>query len=423
MSLVDNFRASSPNRQLLLVGAAAGMVCLVLVAAYFLLLNKPYATLFNNLRTLDAATIASELDKKKIPYRLENGGSTILVPKDQVDTTRLEIANEDLPIKGMVGFELFNKSDMGLTEFAQRINYQRALQGELARTIMTMASVDTARVHLTLAEPSIFRDDRRPSKASVTVLTRPGFQLSADTITGIQRLIAASVPDLAAGDVVVLDGDGKSVGGETSAGSPAAPQSQEKQAIEDYYAARLRRGLAAVFPGHADVTVEARSDPTPTSIDGSSAALDAWTPAARTFPLTVSIAFPNPPSAQVQALVRTMAAQTVGFDAAKGDSLTLATGDTAPDASPATQTLAARAGSLASDPPGIAMAAKPVGSPPVSLWLGVGVLLIALLASAAYFARHYGIGPRRMSEAQRGEVVRRLRTILEEREAHASPPV
>ena len=138
MSFVDQFRSSSPSRQALVVAIIVAVLTLALAAAYFFVLRKPYGVLFSGLRQADAATIVADLDKKKTPYRLADGGSTILIPRDVVDSTRLAIAGEDLPLKGTVGFELFNKSDMGLTEFAQRINYQRALQGELARTIMTL---------------------------------------------------------------------------------------------------------------------------------------------------------------------------------------------------------------------------------------------------------------------------------------------
>src|SRR3954454_16858263 len=140
-----------PGRQLAAVAFGAVLLCALLAAFWLLFLRTDYGVLFSRLREPDAATIVAELDKRKIPYRLEQGGTTILVPADRVDNTRLAVMGEDLPLKGQVGFELFNKSDMGLTDFAQKINYQRALQGELARTIMTVESVDSARVHLSIS--------------------------------------------------------------------------------------------------------------------------------------------------------------------------------------------------------------------------------------------------------------------------------
>ena len=160
MSFVDRIRALPVVGQIALAGVTALLIVGLLVGGW--LLTRPkYEVLFRDLRPADAATIVDQLEKNKTPYRLDDGGATILAPAARIDETRLAIMGADLPLKGTVGFELFNKSDMGLTEFAQRINYQRALQGELSRTLMTIDAVDTARVHLTLPEPSIFRADRK----------------------------------------------------------------------------------------------------------------------------------------------------------------------------------------------------------------------------------------------------------------------
>jgi len=117
------------------VAIGAALLCALLVALYFAFLRQGYAVLFTGLRTADASAVVAALDEKKVPYRLEEHGTRILVPSSLVDSTRLAVMGDELPLKGMVGFELFNRSDMGLTEFAQRINYQRALQGELARSM------------------------------------------------------------------------------------------------------------------------------------------------------------------------------------------------------------------------------------------------------------------------------------------------
>ncbi|MDB5438800.1 MAG: hypothetical protein JWM33_1227 [Caulobacteraceae bacterium] len=223
MTLSDSLSASGPRRQLVIVAALGVVICTALAVAYFTLFHTPYTVLFSNLRPADAAMIVGELDKRKTPYSLKDGGATILAPANLVDATRLNIVSADLPLKGAVGFEQFNKSDIGLTEFAQKINYQRALQGELARTIMTMDTVDSASVHLSLPDPTIFRDDRRPPKASVTVLPRAGKQVTSDTVWGIQRLVSAAVSDLDAANVVVLDERGAVVSSQgREAGAPDA---------------------------------------------------------------------------------------------------------------------------------------------------------------------------------------------------------
>jgi flagellar M-ring protein FliF len=251
MSWLDTFRTASPNRQMLAVGAICVLIAAVLIGVYALALRKPYGVLFSDLRASYAATIAAELDKRKIPYRLEDSGATILVPRDAIDATRLAIAGEDLPIKGTVGFELFNKSDMGLTEFAQRINYQRALQGELARTLMSMDAVEWARMHLMLAEPTVFRDDRQPSKAAATLQARPGRTISPAMAQGIQRLIAAAVPDLTADDVVVLDADGRSL----TAAQAGAPQEAFKGSAAANWQAQDAPRARPVFRAQSAATL------------------------------------------------------------------------------------------------------------------------------------------------------------------------
>src|SRR5580692_9338560 len=138
MSYIETFRQASRSRQVLIAGAAFAVFLLIGTVVYLVFVRVPYSPLFTDVRPAEAASIVAQLDKTKTPYRLTNGGATILVPANLVDATRLSVMSDDLPLKGMVGFELFNKSDMGLTEFAQKIDYQRALQGELARTIMTL---------------------------------------------------------------------------------------------------------------------------------------------------------------------------------------------------------------------------------------------------------------------------------------------
>ena len=134
---------------------------LLIIAAFVTLgtwlLRTDYQVLFADLAPQDASTMVSELEKLKTPYRLSNGGNTILVPADIVHKTRLKLVGKDLPLRGAVGFELFNDSEVGMTEFAQKVNYQRALQGELTRTILAIEDVLSARVHLVLSEQGLFK--------------------------------------------------------------------------------------------------------------------------------------------------------------------------------------------------------------------------------------------------------------------------
>jgi len=219
-------------------------IVVVLGAAYFWFLSGDYAVLLRGARPQEAATIVEELKKTEVSFRLADGGTTILVPAADLDALRLELSAKALPMKGTVGFELFNESDMGLTDFAQKVNYQRALQGEIARTIMAMEGIAEARVHLSLPERSLFRTSRSEPRAAVTLTPAPGIAIDPGRIAGIQRLVAAAVPDLAFDEVAVLNERGQLI-------TPAYSDSMvgTSSALERTYADRAAQAIAAVAPG------------------------------------------------------------------------------------------------------------------------------------------------------------------------------
>jgi len=406
MSLVETFRSSPPRRQLTFVALGAALTCALLVAGYFAFVHKPYQVLFTDLRAMDAATIVGDLDKKKISYRLADGGGTILVPKDKVDSTRLSVMGEDLPLKGMVGFELFNKSDMGLTEFAQKINYQRALQGELARTIMTMDAVDTARVHLSLSTPTIFREDRIPPKASITILTRPGKSLSAGSVRGIQRLVAAAVPELDLASVVVLDHRGEVLSGDLATEIEASPAIASKQAVEDYYAGRVRMALQRAYPVNAaQVSVSAPQLGVDQPIDGHLSTIENWSPETRDFGLNVAISTATILSPQDQQEFRYLVSEAIGSRPLLGDTVAITASPTPLAAPPATAS-APRANVLETAKP----KARPTSALGLTLILGGSILLLLLGAS---FLNQRRTVVRTLTAQQRGEYTQRLKTLLE----------
>jgi len=184
------------------------IACLVGVGLWWIA-HPPYGVLYGNLREADAAEITATLGQMQVPYRLTDQGKVILVPSDQVYETRMQLVSRGVPKGGSVGFELFKDSDYGVTEFAQHVNYQRALQGELERTIATLGEVDSARVHLTIRRVDLFQTDTDPSKASVTLTLRQDKSLDAKEVAGIQRLVASAVDGLAPASVVVLDDQGR----------------------------------------------------------------------------------------------------------------------------------------------------------------------------------------------------------------------
>lgn len=293
-------------------------VALLFAAIWYFGLRTQYVPLFSGTRAGDAATIVAELDRQKIPYRLADGGTTILVPQENVDATRLSVMSEDLPLKGTVGFELFNKSELGLTDFAQKINYQRALQGELVRTIMTLDGVESARVHLSLGEDRLFREDRTPPRASVTIRMRSGTRLSDDATFGVQRLVAAAVSKLDAADVVVLDEHGGviSVQPLIQAEQLPATQVQQRQAITQYYEAQISALIEQRYSGRPVALAVAV-----VGIPDAAHDLPPWNPAARAFPLRVVVDPSWSLGGDAQLQMRDLIMGAIGYDAALGDEI------------------------------------------------------------------------------------------------------
>ncbi len=419
MSYVEYFTSAPRSRQAILAAGFFVVVVALGLAIYFTFLRVPYAPLFANMRTSDAATIVAELDKKKVPYRLKDGGSTILVPANIVDSTRLNVMSEDLPIKGAIGFELFNKSDMGLTEFAQKINYQRALQGELARTIMTLDSVDSARVHLSLPDPTIFRDDKRTPKASATIIARPGKQISASTVAGIRRLIAAAVPDLATGNVVILDQAGNLLGGDEVGDDVAAtsPDMQQEHAIEEYYTARVREALQPTYPNpNVAISIPAFITANPAT-ESDRAVLSEWSPGARRFRLSVAIGTGKSLTPAEQESVRQLAQGALGRGPGNADEV-IVSPDGAPAAIEANASQSEAATALTQggqfDPPPAAPAAKAstIGSAS-TFWFGLfAVVLLPLIFLAGLLARGRSRRERPLTDEERLEFADQFRAAL-----------
>jgi flagellar M-ring protein FliF len=186
-------------------------LAVALTAAAFVIhghLGDDYEPLFTSLSSEDATTVIHRLSESGIDYRLGDGGSTILVPATDVAETRLMMASAGLPKTGRIGFELFDKTNLGVTEFAEHINYQRALEGELERSVMSLSEVDRARVHVTFPTDSVFVRSRKPAKASVLVQLRPGSKIVPSNVTAITHLVASAVEGLDPQSVSVLDMQG-----------------------------------------------------------------------------------------------------------------------------------------------------------------------------------------------------------------------
>lgn len=207
MNPMNFFKSLSPGAR---VGLLLGLALLLAatVAAFWWLLAPRQQLLFGGLRENDAAEIVQSLNEWKVPHRIVDGGTAITVPEDAVYQTRMRLVSAGVPRGGHVGFELFDDSDFGVTEFAQRVNYQRALQGEIERTIAALPGVQNARVHLTIRRPGLFVGEKEASKASVALTLRPGETLNRQQIHGVRSLVAAAVEGLSAQNVAVLDSEG-----------------------------------------------------------------------------------------------------------------------------------------------------------------------------------------------------------------------
>ncbi len=185
-----------------------GAVATLAVVAFFvnLMATPDFKPLMSGLESADAQAISAELTAKKIPFQLSPDGKSISVPADQVDAARLDVAGTQTTHSGRLGFEIFDKVSWGQTEFDEKVNYQRALEGELERTIMTLGGVKSARVHLVMATDSVFLDRERSAKASVTLKLGPS-GLSREETASIQRLVSGAVDGLKPTDVSIIDAD------------------------------------------------------------------------------------------------------------------------------------------------------------------------------------------------------------------------
>jgi flagellar M-ring protein FliF len=242
------FLALPPARRVTVAVVGLASMAAVLGLAWWV--QRPlFRPLFTNLSEQDAGAIVQELKAQKVPFEIEDGGRAVLVPAERLYELRLALAGRGLPEGGGVGFELFDRQTLGQTDFLQRLNYQRALQGELGRTIGQLGGVESARVHIAIPERSLFvAEDRRPS-ASVVVKLKQGRTLSRAQIDGIVHLVASSVEGLQAEGVTVVDEGGRmltpdrSVRDTTGASSAAL---EYQATVERQLADRVESMLGAV---------------------------------------------------------------------------------------------------------------------------------------------------------------------------------
>lgn len=251
--------AALPVRQLLVL--TLGLAVLAAIAAFSFLQAREgdYRVLFSNLEDRDAGSVVTALGQLDVPYRLAAGGGAILVPGNRVHEVRLQLAGQGLPRGGTVGFELLDSQKLGVTQFQERLNFQRGLEGELARSIQTLAAVRSARVHLAIPSGSAFVRHRDPPSASVLLNLYGGRTLERGQVAGIANLVAASVPELTLARVSVIDQDGMLLSGGGRPDELDSTQLDYARRIEASYIRRIMDILEPVV-GKGNVRAEVTAE-------------------------------------------------------------------------------------------------------------------------------------------------------------------
>lgn len=248
---------ANPKIPLVVAGAAA---IAILVALVLWAKTPDYKVLYSNLADQDGGAIVTQLTQMNVPYRFSDNGSAILVPAEKVYDLRLRMAQQGLPKGGAVGFELLDQEKFGISQFSEQVNYQRALEGELARTIETLGPVKTARVHLAMPKPSLFVREQKSPSASVTISLEPGRALDEGQVSAVVHMVSSAVAGLPPGNVTLVDHGGHLLTQSNTAGRDLN-DAQLKYAmdVENRYQRRIEAILGPLVGSsnvHAQVTAQ-----------------------------------------------------------------------------------------------------------------------------------------------------------------------
>ncbi len=251
------FKIPAPRLAGLAVAAAA--VVAVLVGAWTWLQTPDYRVLFANLGDRDGGAVVGALAQMNVPYKYSEGGGAILVPSTMIYDTRLRLASQGLPKGGTVGYELLDQQKFGTTQLQEQINFQRGLEGELAKSIQSVTAIQSARVHLAIPKPTIFLREHQKPSASVLVSLYPGKTLDPAQVAGIVHLVSSSVPELADNAVSIVDGSGNLLSRTPEVGGLDPGQLAYLREVEQRYARRIAAILEPIVGAgnvRAEVTAE-----------------------------------------------------------------------------------------------------------------------------------------------------------------------
>jgi flagellar M-ring protein FliF len=257
MPMLNQFR-NNPRMPLIIAVA----ILAVVVAGLVMWSRQPdYRVLFSNLSDRDGGAIVAALQQGNIPYKIAESGGAILVPSEAVHETRLRLASQGLPKNGSVGFELMDNQKFGISQFAEQVNYQRALEGELEKTIASISSVREARVHLAIPKPTVFVREKELPTASVMLNLYPGRALDESQTLAIQHMVSSAVADMPVKNVTIVDQDGNLLTQQSVSNGLDASQLKYVQQIERNTQTRIDTILAPLFgAGNAHSQVSADID-------------------------------------------------------------------------------------------------------------------------------------------------------------------
>lgn len=262
LGVVFNIFNKLSLQQRMLLGGILVFTIVILGFVVFIFNEPNYSTLYSNLAPEDASRVVEHLTAQKVPYKLENNGQTIAVPNESLYEMRLSLAGKGIPSSGIIGYELFDNNMMGMSEFMQKLNFKRALEGELSRTIMQQNGVEGARVHLVFPEKSIFKDEQKQPTASVVLKLNPGFKLTSANINAISNLVSASIEGLQPNKVAIIDTKGRLLSKndeEDGIGISGGKQYEIKNKVEDYLANKAQSLLDNVL-GYGNAIVKINVD-------------------------------------------------------------------------------------------------------------------------------------------------------------------
>ncbi|EKZ98306.1 flagellar MS-ring protein [Cupriavidus sp. HMR-1] len=253
-ALLEKVKAN-PRLPMMLGGAA-----LVAAIAVGVMWSRApdYKVLYSNLSERDGGAVIQSLQQMNVPYKFAEGGGAVMVPADKVAETRLRLASQGLPKSGTTGMELMDNQKFGISQFAEQVNYQRGLEGELARSIESIGAVQSARVHLAIPKPTLFVRERQKPTASVVLQLYPGRAVDEGQVAAITHLVSSSVPELTPKSISIVDQQGNLLSG-TNDRSLDASQLKYVQQVEQGYVKRVESILAPILGKdniHAQVTAD-----------------------------------------------------------------------------------------------------------------------------------------------------------------------